>query len=140
MKFIISYTMKIKLYYEFDEENRKMYNSLKEIWISLSKSQKLWQINSSVKVFNTKYNAGAGHNISRSSAYISNKTPKFIKTNIDIYGLNLQNQRIYFTPDRILVFKPFKKVFGCTYRDMFLGLVSTRFIESERIPQGCGYN
>ena len=48
MKFIISYTMKIKLYYEFDEENRKMYNSLKEIWISLSKSQKLWQVNSSV--------------------------------------------------------------------------------------------
>ena len=135
MKFIISYTMKIKLYYEFDEENRKMYNSLKEIWISLSKSQKLWQVNSSVKVFNTKYNAGAEHNISRSSAYISNKTPKFIKTNIDIYGLNLQNQRIYFTPDRILVFKPFKKVFGCTYRDMFLGLVSTRFIESERVPQ-----
>lgn len=135
MKFIVSYIIRIKLYYEFDEENRKMYNSLKEIWISLSKSQKLWQVNSSTKVFNTKYNAGAGHNISRSSAYISNKTPKFIKTNIDIYGLNLHNQRIYFTPDRILVFKPLKKVFGCTYRDMFLGLASTRFIESERVPQ-----
>ena len=135
MKFIVSYIIRIKLYYEFDEENRKMYNSLKEIWISLSKSQKLWQVNSSTKVFNTKYNAGAGHNISRSSAYISNKTPKFIKTNIDIYGLNLHNQRIYFTPDRILVFKPLKKGFGCTYRDMFLGLASTRFIESERVPQ-----
>lgn len=63
MKFIVSYIIRIKLYYEFDEENRKMYNSLKEIWISLSKSQKLWQVNSSIKVFNTKYNAGAGHNI-----------------------------------------------------------------------------
>lgn len=41
MKFIVSYIIRIKLYYEFDEENRKMYNSLKEIWISLSKSQKL---------------------------------------------------------------------------------------------------
>lgn len=135
MKIVIAFTMKIKLYYEFDDENRKMYNALKEIWIALSQSRKLWQVKSSVKVFNTKYNAGAGHNISRSSAFITNKTPSFIKTNIDIYGLNLQNQRIYFTPDRILVFRPFRKVFGCTYRDMFLGLVSTRFIEHERVPQ-----
>ncbi len=135
LKIIIATSMKIKLYYEFDEENRKMYNALKEIWIALSRSRKLWQVNSSVKVYNRKYNAGAGHNITRTSAFITNKTPNFIKTNIDIYGLNLQNQKIYFTPDRILVFRPFRKVFGCTYRDMFLGLVSSRMIEHERVPQ-----
>lgn len=133
LKILIATTMKIKLYYEFDDESRKMYNSLKEIWITLSQSRKLWQINSSTRVFNTKYNAGAGNNVDRNNAFIMSKLPSFIKANIDIYGLNLRNQKMYFTPDRILVFKPFRKVFGCSYRDMFLGISSQRFVESERV-------
>lgn len=133
LKILITTTMKIKLYYEFDDESRKMYNSLKEIWITLSQNRKLWQINSSTRVFNTKYNAGAGNNVDRNNAFVMSKLPSFIKANIDIYGLNLRNQKMYFTPDRILVFKPFRKVFGCTYRDMFLGISSQRFVESERL-------
>ncbi len=133
LKIIILTSMKIKLYYEFDDESRKMYNSLKEIWITLSQSRKIWQINSSTRVYNTKYNAGAGSNVSRNNAFVMSKLPWFIKTNLDIYGLNLKNQKMFFTPDRILVFKPFKKVFGCTYRDMFFGIASQRFVESERV-------
>lgn len=135
IKIIIITSMNTKLYYEFDDESRKMYNALKEIWIELSMSRKLWQINSSVAVYNRKYNSGAGTNIIRSPAYITSRLPFFIKTNIDIYGLNLQNQKIFFTPDRILVFKPFRKVFGCTYRDMFLGIESSRMVEHYTIPR-----
>lgn len=135
IKIICKLFFKIKLYYEFDEESRKMYYSLKEIWISLSQSRKLWQIKTATRVFNTKYNAGAGRNLTRSSAFISNKLPSYIKSNLDIYGLNLQNQKIYFTPDRILVFRPFRKVFGCSYRDMFIGLKSTRFVETQVVPK-----
>lgn len=130
LKIIIATTMKIKLYYEFDEDSRKMYNSLKEIWITLSQSRKLWQINSSTKIYNTKYNAGSGNNVDRNNAFIMSKMPSFIKTNIDIYGLNLRNQKMYFTPDRILIFRPFRKVYGCTYRDMYFGISSQRFVES----------
>jgi len=130
LKIIIAISMKIKLYYEFDEDSRKMYNSLKEIWITLSQSRKLWQINSSTKIYNTKYNAGSGNNVDRNNAFIMSKLPSFIKTNIDIYGLNLRNQKMYFTPDRILIFRPFKKVYGCTYRDMYFGISSQRFVES----------
>lgn len=130
LKIIIAISMKIKLYYEFDEDSRKMYNSLKEIWITLSQSRKLWQINSSTKVYNTKYNAGSGNNVDRNNAFIMSKLPSFIKTNIDIYGLNLRNQKMYFTPDRILIFRPFRKVYGCTYRDMYFGISSQRFVES----------
>lgn len=133
LKIIIVTSMKIKLYYEFDEDSRKMYNSLKEIWITLSQSRKLWQISSSTRVYNTKYNAGSGNNVDRNNAFIMSKLPSFIKTNIDIYGLNLRNQKMYFTPDRILIFRPFRKVYGCTYRDMFFGISSQRFVESGRV-------
>ena len=133
LKIIIFSSMKIKLYYEFDEDSRKMYNSLKEIWITLSQSRKLWQINSSTRIYNTKYSAGSGNHVDRNNAFIMSKLPSFIKTNIDIYGLNLCNQKMYFTPDRILIFRPFRKVYGCTYRDMFFGISSERFVESGKV-------
>lgn len=133
LKIIISSSKKVKLYYEFDDDSRKMYNSLKEVLIILSTSKKMWQINSSTKVYNTKYNAGSGNNVSRNNAFVTSKMPWFIKTNINIYGLNLKNQKMFFTPDRVLVFRPFGKVFGCTYNDMYLGVVTTKFVESERV-------
>ena len=133
LKIIIFSSMKIKLYYEFDEDSRKMYNSLKEIWITLSQSRKLWQINSSTRIYNTKYSAGSGNHVDRNNAFIMSKLPSFIKTNIDIYGLNLCNQKMYFTPDRILIFRPFRKVYGCTYRDMFFGISSERFVEIGKV-------
>ncbi len=133
LKIIISSSKKVELYYEFDEESRKMYNSLKEVLITLSNSKKMWQINSSTRVYNTKYNAGARNNVSRNNAFVTSKMPWFIKTNINIYGINLRNQKMFFTPDRVLVFRPFGKVFGCTYNDMYLGIKTTRFVETERV-------
>lgn len=133
IKVLIATTMKIKLYYEFDEESRKMYDSLKEVLIILSNNKKVWQIRTATRVFNTKYNAGAGRNVERNSAFVTNKLPWFIKTNIDVYGLNIKNQKMFFTPDRLIIFKRFGKVFGCTYNDMYLGIKTTQFVESERV-------
>lgn len=133
LKLVIYFKKNVGLFYEFDEDSRKMYNSLKEVLIILSKSKKIWQVNSSTRVFNTKYNAGAGNNVLRNSAFVTSKLPWFIKTNISIYGLSLKNQKMFFTPDRVLVFKHFGRVFGCTYNDMFLGISTTRFVESERV-------
>lgn len=133
LKIWVATKMKIQLYYEFDDETRKMYDSIKAVLILLSNSKKIWQINSSTKVYNAKYNAGAGHTIERNNAFVTNKLPWFIKTNIDIYGLNLRNQKMFFTPDRVIIFKSFGNVFGCAYNDMFLGIDSTRFVEFERV-------
>lgn len=133
LKIWVATKMKIQLYYEFDDETRKMYDSLKEVLILLSNSKKIWQISSSTRVYNAKYNAGAGNTIERNNAFVTNKLPWFIKSNIDIYGLNLKNQKMFFTPDRVIIFKGFGNVFGCAYNDMFLGINSTRFVESERV-------
>lgn len=133
IKIYISLSKKIGLYYEFDNESRKMYDSLKEVLIKLSKNKKMWQVTSSTKVYNTKYNAGAGHNIDRNNAYITSKMPWYIKTNIDVYGLNLRNQKLFFTPDRVIVFRPFRKAFGCAYNDMKLLISYSNFVESQRV-------
>ena len=80
-------------------------------------------------------NAGAGKNVSRNNAFVTSKLPWYLKTNIEIFGLNLKREKIYFTPDRILVFKPFRKVFGCTYRDLHIDILPTNFVESERVQK-----
>lgn len=133
LKIYISSSKKIGLYYEFDNESRKMYDSLKEVLIKLSKSKKMWQVISSTTVYNTKYNAGAGNNIDRNNAYVTSKMPWYIKTNINVYGLNLRNQKLFFTPDRVIVFRPFRKAFGCTYNDMKLLISYSNFVETQRV-------
>ncbi len=133
IKIIIVSSPKIGLYYEFDNESRSMYECLKEVLILLSNNKKIWQINTSVKVYNKRYNAGAGNSISRNRAYVTNRLPFYIKTNINIYGLKLKNQTMFFTPDRVIIFRPFRKAFGCTYNNMFLGVDTIKYIESEMV-------
>ncbi len=135
LKIWLNQTHKIGLYYEFDEKTRRMYNSLRETLIVLSNSRKIWQISSSTRVYNVKYNAGASKNISRNRAYITSKLPWYLKTNIEIFGLNLKREKIFFTPDRILVFKPFRKIFSCTYRDLYIGIDTTNFVETEKLQR-----
>lgn len=133
IKIVIATKKKVSLYYEFDEETKKMYHSLKESLIILSNNDKIWRISSSVSVYNTKYNAGAGHNVDRKDATITDKLPWFIKTNIDIYGIYMGTQKMFFTPDRIIIFKRYGKAFGCKYNDMRINVENTEFIESSRV-------
>lgn len=132
IKYKIS-SKKIKLYYDFDDESMKKYNFLKEALKTLSNSEKLWQINATTTVNNVKYNAGAETSVSRNSVFITSKMPCYIKTNTAVYILKLKNQKIFFTPDRILILKPFCKVLGYSYDDIFLEIKTTKFVETERI-------
>ena len=68
---------------------------------TLSTSKKIWQVKTSTKVYNTKYNAGASNNITRYNISLSKQLPFYIKHNIDIYSLKLKGEQMLFTPDRI---------------------------------------
>lgn len=133
IKIIIATSKQIGIYYEFDNESREMYNSLKEVLIQLSNSDRVWQVESSTQVYNKRYNAGAGRNLKRNRAFVTTKLPYYLKTNINIYGIKLKNQKMFFTPDRVIIFRSLRKAFGCTYNDMFLGVDTTLFIESEYV-------
>ena len=90
IKLIIYTSNRIGIYYEFDEESREMYDSLKEVFIKLSNNKKMWQVNSATQVYNTKYNSGAARNISGCSAFITTRIPWYIKTNIDNASFKLE--------------------------------------------------
>lgn len=135
LKILLVTKWKIDLTYEFDDYSSKKYECLKNVMSNLSNSKKIWQINTSTKVYNTKYNAGAGQNITRYNITLNKKLPFYIKHNIEIYSLNLKGEKMIFTPDRILYFKGFTNVYGRDFKDMYIGVDDTRFIESGMVPK-----
>ncbi len=135
LKILIVKKWKLDLTYEMDDINQKKFDALNEFLVELKNNKRLWQIGSSIRVYNTKYNAGAGNNVSRARVSIVNKMPWYIKHNIDVYCLNLKNEKIYFTPDRMLIFKNMGGV-GCRrYNDMVAGFSTTNFVETEIVPR-----
>ena len=135
LKILISQKWKLDLTYEMDDINQKKFDALNEFLVELKNNRKLWQIGSSTRVYNTKYNAGAGNNVSRTSISLVKKMPWYINHNIDVYCLKLKNEKIFFTPDRMLIFKNMGGV-GCRkYNDMVAGFSTTNFVETEMVPR-----
>lgn len=133
-KLLIAYKWKIDLTYEMDDINQKKFDSLNEFLQLLQQNKRLWQVGSSTRVYNTKYNAGAGRNVSRHTISVSKSMPWYISHNIDVFCLKLTTEKIYFTPDRMLIFKNF--TVGCRkYNDMVAGFDTTNFVESEFVPR-----
>ena len=135
LKVLLSTKWKIDLTYEFDDYSSKKYICLKNALETLSSSKRMWQIKTSTKVYNTKYNAGADHNVSRYPTKIEKKLPFYIKHNIEIYSLNLKGEKMIFAPDRILFFKGLTGVYGRDFRDMYIKIDDTRFIENAIVPK-----
>ena len=135
LKILIEKKWKLDLTYEMDDINQKKFDALNEFLVELKNNKRLWQIGSSIRVYNTKYNAGAGNNVSRTRVSIVKKMPWYIKHNIDVYCLILKNEKIFFTPDRMLIFKNMGGV-GCRrYNDMVAGFSTTNFVETEIVPR-----
>ena len=116
-----------------DDINQKKFNALDEFLIELKNNRKLWQIDSSTKVYNTKYNAGSGNNVSRTSISLVKKCLGIwnINHNIDVYCLKLKNEKIFFAPDRMLIFINLGGD-GCKkYADIVAIFNTTNFVETE---------
>ena len=142
LKVLIAKKWKINLKYEFDEYSKKRYETLNCFFKELSKNKKIWQINTSTKVYNTKYNAGAGNNVTRNVSWIVKSMPWYIDNNIEVYGLKLKNEKIYFTPDRMIIYRGMRRVSGRSYKDLDAIFSKTNFVENEMVPkdaQICSY-
>ena len=135
LKILIAKKWKLDLTYEMDDINQKKFNALNEFLEKLKNNRKLWQIDSSTRVYNTKYNAGAENNVSRTMISLKKKMPWYINNNIDVYCLNLKNEKIFFAPDRMLIFEKLGRV-GCRkYNDMEANFSTTNFVETEIVPK-----
>lgn len=131
---IIAHTkMPIRMFYTFDESAQASFQALTDMWANLSKCKKFWQINTATAVKNKKAHGGAGTTVTRTDAKVATKCPYYLKLNVKPFGLEINEKRVLFLPDKVLVIDG-KKIGILSYDDVHFQMGKTRFIESDAVP------
>ncbi len=133
LKIYVHTKLGIPMKYEFDEESKQSYDSLCEIWMSMNKNKRFWQIMSESTI-NKKVSGGAERGITRISARAINKVPYFIKPNVNPFGLQLKGKKLFFLPDKLLVIAG-NKIGAINYSDIEMKLGVTHFVETDPVPK-----
>lgn len=134
IKLFIAMYGKIDLEYEFDSYSEEKYNVLKDIILLMEKNNKMWRVKTSVQNANLKYSSGAANSITRNIINIGKGVPWYINTNIDIYHIIDGNEKIYLTPDRIIIING-SKVTGSKYNNLDFDVFNSKYIEEESLPK-----
>lgn len=117
---------------EIEEKIQAFYNTFNKIINSSSK----WHIPLSANLYNDydkKINAGASNLIKRNPCSVEISTPPLIKTNVEIPVISAGNQKLYFMPDKILIYQ--NNLVNCAdYNELKIKYHNISFVEDETVP------
>ena len=125
--------------YEMDTEAANEWEKFAEFFSTLKTSKKLWVIETSQSVTNTKTNAGAGRNLTRSQLTLkkikANRTIGFgVFSNSPCFKLKGKQCTILFLPCDIII-KRGKHIVACSYENLEIRTGTTNFIETDPVPK-----
>ncbi len=123
----------VVLLYNFEPEEESKYSRFVAAFEGLQKCQRIRHVEASGKCTDYKYNAGAKNLLRIKVINVSLSVPGFVKTNIPIPSIPVGKQKLYFFPDRLLVFEG-AKVGAVSYGDLKINCNPTRFIEEDGVP------
>lgn len=124
---------KVVLHYNFDEYSKEKYENESKAWLSLNNAKGLWQIIQTVSVINQKSNAGASKNINTMSIKVLKKTPFYLKTNVDVFQINLKKKNLIILSDKIIIMRD-KKIGIIDYKDINIKVSPVEIIEVNQVP------
>ena len=125
--------------YELDTEAANEWEKFAEFFSTLKTSKKLWVIETSQSVMNTKTNAGAGRNLTRSLLTLkktkANRVIGFgVFSNAPCFKLKGKQCTILFLPCDIII-KKGKHIVACAYENLEIRTGTTNFIETDPVPK-----
>ncbi len=125
--------------YEQDAEAANEWEKFADFFSALKTSKKLWVIETSQRVMNTKTNAGAGRNLTRSQLTLkktkANRTIGFgVFSNAPCFKLKGKQCTILFLPCDIII-KKGKHIVACSYENLEICTGTTNFIETDPVPK-----
>ena len=125
--------------YELDTEAANEWEKFAEFFSTLKTSKRLWVIETSQSVMNTKTNAGAGRNLTRSQLTLkkikANRTIGFgVFSNSPCFKLKGKPCTILFLPCDIII-KKGKHIVACSYENLEIRTGATNFIETDPVPK-----
>ena len=123
----------VHLDYALEPDAARSYVALLQGIEQLRASGGLWRISSEEMNADTKYHAGAQYSIKRTSVSAKLEPPPFVTTDTAVLMLNTGSQRLYFLPDRILVYQG-DQIGAVQYGSVNCSVQSSTFVENETVP------
>jgi len=126
----------VVLFYELDPQVEKAYNELHSAFAALKGCSRMWHVASRGSVTSTydwKVNAGASALVQRQEVSADAGSPSYFQCNVSIPLLPAGKQRLYFLPDRILVWDT-DGVGAIGYDQLDVNIREQRFIEDGSVP------
>lgn len=127
----------IVCFYDLESHVEDSFKNLHTAFEQLRSCAKLWHIESKGRISTThdwKVNSGAGHLVKRQNTACFFGAPPYFACNVPIPVLAAGRQKLYFFPDRLLVWDT-AGVGAVTYTQLELGISERKFIEEESIPR-----
>ena len=126
----------VVLFYELEPHIEQAFQSLHNAFASMIGCSQLWHIESRGNITTTydwKVNAGASALIKRKAVTPSAGSPPYFQCNVSIPVLPAGRQRLYFLPDRILVWDT-DGVGAVGFYQLNVSSGEQRFIENGTVP------
>jgi hypothetical protein len=121
------------LFYELEQDAFNKYSSIQKACETLSRSARIWRIQTEQPTWDRKHNAGASSLITRHPIYVKLEQPPYIATNVAVWSIKLNDQTFYLMPDYIFIRQ--NGMYGATSYEFFkVDFSTTRFIEDQSVP------
>lgn len=127
----------VVLFYRLEPHVEKEYQNLHNAFRQLYSASRKWHIESSGKIVTTydwKVNAGASALVRRNVINPDVRSPSYFKCNLSVPFLPAGRQRLYFLPDRVLVWDT-NGVGAVGFEQLEINFREQRFIEEQGVPR-----
>lgn len=126
----------IELYYNLDDEMNEKYNQFIKAFQGFSSVSKVWQVKYTKSGYDKKYYAGAETLVQRvviKEIFLHRPPMKYLMTNVFIPYIGLENIKLYFFPERLLLNQN-NKYAAISYENLHIQPTSLLFREYDTVP------
>jgi hypothetical protein len=124
----------VRLHYVFDPLGDNIQEGLARLLAAFERAHAVWAVHREHVHGDWKRNAGAGTSVARRRIAVGWGAPSFIETNARVGFLNIDGIRLYFFPDRLLIFGT-GGISAVSYADLRLAGGSVQFMEDDGVPR-----
>jgi hypothetical protein len=122
------------LNYFLDLKTEHSFSALKAAFDELRSCDAAWHVDARGKTEDWKHQAGVSTILKRSLVHPCLARPPRVVSNLEVPTLSDGRQKIYFFPDRLLIYER-RGVGAVSYRDLEVAAIQSRFVEDGRPPR-----
>jgi hypothetical protein len=124
----------VHIRYMFDPMGEKVHEGLERLLTAFQHAHAIWSVHTEHVHGDWKRNAGAGTSVGRRQVRVGWGPPSVVRTNARVGFLDVEGTKLYFFPDRLLVFGH-GGVSATPYSQLGMQAGQVRFIEEGQVPR-----